>query len=41
MGDFSIDKYKDMIVAMHQEEAYKNTLENQPISYKHAKNLSI
>lgn len=38
---FKYHSGQDMIVAMHQEEAYKNTLENQPISYKHAKNLSI
>lgn len=32
---------KDMVVAMHEEEAYKHTAENQPISYEHAKSLSI
>ena len=32
---------RDMVVAMHLEEAYKNTLENQPISYKYAESLSI
>lgn len=44
--DEVIDRFKyksgqEMVVMMHQEAAYKNTPENQPISYKYAEYLSI
>ena len=44
--DEVIERFKnytgqDMVAKMHQEEAYKNTPENRPISYKYAKSLSI
>jgi hypothetical protein len=38
---FKCHSGQDMVVAMHQEMAYKNTLENQPISYRYAEYLSI